>query len=162
MRFLLLCTLLCTTFSAADAQTLPISYEQRFLHPVFRYDNLVVTDQNFRNAMFQDNEALDILRGSGAIEVAALAFSVLGTISIFEGVFADDDDDRIFGSSGTAIGAGVGLTALGLVVQGFANRKRIRAVDIYNTNLGYDGSLGRQLELDFGPTTHGIGLTATF
>ena len=50
--------------ASLPAQTLPITYVPGFLGPTFRYDNLIVQSTNFRNAMYQDQEALAVLTGS--------------------------------------------------------------------------------------------------
>ena len=166
---LLLFTILCTGASAQglfqqppvyDGTPAPITYERRFLGTLFYYDNLQVTTYNFRRAMYQDAEALQTLTGSGFIEIMSIISASTGALVINYGLFSDED--ALFDDQTTNVVVATGLLATGLVLQGVANRKRIRAVNIYNRNLGFEADGYPALGLDFGATQHGLGLTATF
>lgn len=149
---LLLCSFsfLCTSVSA---QTRPITIEKKWYGPVFKYDNLIVTGVNFRNAMLEDPAALKALSGSGGLEIASGVLSGLGTVVALTAlVNTDGDADYLFGNRGTDIAAGVGTTALAFVLNGIVNRKRRRAVGVYNGNL--------QLKIE--TTENGIGLGYRF
>ena len=162
---LLLCLLFCLSTSGR-AQTRPITVEPRWFGPVFRYDNLVVQGINFRNALQEDSEALTVLSGSGGLEIVAAVSAGVGTLFLLEGLLADYDnpvEETIFNDSTPAILVGLGTIGGGLLLQGVVNRKRKRAVTIYNRNLGYDvpqGNLAPPVQIV--PASSGLGLGMRF
>lgn len=143
-------------------QPSPITRGPGFLGPTFYYDNLIVEGFNFRRAMVDDYEALAVLSGSGFMEGSGL---LLGTFGILLGLetLADDPNERIFDDNGASLGVGAAFLVGGGVLKWLANRKRVRAVDIYNANLDAE-PLGQlpDLRLELGAGNHGFGLLARF
>ena len=143
-------------------QPSPITRGSGFLGPTFYYDNLIVQSYNFRRAMVDDYEALAVLNGSGFMESGGV---LLGTFGVLVGleVLADESEGRIFDNDGTSLGVGAGMLVAGGILKWLANRKRIKAVGIYNANLA-GKPLGRMpdLHLQLGAGNHGLGLLARF
>lgn len=161
MRTPLILILTCLIVSGLKAQTLPITYKKQFLRTQFRYDNLLIAGVNFNNAMVEDDEALAVLSGSGAIEFMGAVLTSTGlsivTISILQQL-ADGGGEQtglLFATGAVAMGAGYGL----LVVT---DRKRMRAVDVYNTNLGEHPPNRLKFSLRLSTTRNGVGLVGRF
>lgn len=117
------------------AQTLPITYEKKLIGYKFKYDNLVVQGINFRNAMAVDPEARAALSGSGGMEIAGLLLGTYGASAALLGVFTDETNDFERKDRNYLIGGGLAGVALGVWLKHLADKKRVRAVDLYNANL---------------------------
>ena len=171
MHYLPFLTLLFTCFvcTGARAQTTieprepsPITYQRGFLTHTYYYDNLVVEGLNFRRALRNDPDALRVLTGSGFMEFSGVFLATFGALVALE-AFSDDPDGRLFDNNGTSLGVGIGLLGVGTGLVLLADGKRRRAVNIYNTNLGYDGYTARPgWKIEAGPTQNGVGLVASF
>lgn len=160
MRIPLILFFTCLIVSGLKAQTLPITYKKQFLRTQFRYDNLLIAGVNFNNAMVEDDEALAVLSGSGAIEFMGAVLTSTGlsiaAIAILQELAGGGEQTGILLATGAvAMGAGYGL----LVVT---DRKRMRAVDIYNSNLGEHPPNRLKFSLQLSTTRNGVGLVGRF
>lgn len=164
MRNLVLFALMLSFAGPLFSQSLPITYQKKFLGTEFRYDNLVVQGTNFRNALMFDDEAMAKLTGSGGLELGAVFLTMTGGILLPYAIFdiQDPDGNSLIRDRATAGAASAIAIVSGIILQSIVTRKRKRAVDVYNKNLGFTEPMGDGVMLRLGPTSEGLGITAKF
>ena len=154
-RFLLSSLLVLFLGTCVRAQTLPITYEKTLIGYRFTYDNLLIVAPNFRRAMALDPEARAKMSGAGAIEFGGVFLLSYGAAAAVAGVVTDEVD------RGAYIGGGLATAALGAWLIHLADKKRVRAVDIYNGNLP-DTRIGFRPVVTPNAGRDGIGITLKF
>ena len=137
LRFFLPSLLVLFLGTCGRAQTLPITYQKQLIGYRFMYDNLLIQPPNFQRAMALDPEARAVMSGSGLLEAGGVLVGAYGASVAITALLIGDGDglDQRLDGRGYYIAGGLVGTGLGLWMVHLADKKRVRAVDVYNNNL---------------------------
>ena len=159
-KLLLLFALLFIGLSSINAQSSnePIVIEKGFLaHKYYHGDKIVKRMSDMKAIVANDEWALKEVQKASVTNVFSIALASVGGFAIgWE--LANWAFDRF---NPYVFAGGVGVAAIGIGLSVLADKQLKNGATIYNENLGKNSN-GDSVQLDFGLTPGGVGLTLSF